>query len=74
MIDFSVYDLIETINSAIEILIIAFFTHRIFEQKYNSCLPYIISYGTAFSILSMSSLCVPSIIYDGVIYNEKRLS
>lgn len=60
MIDFSVYDLIETINSAIEILIIAFFYHRIFERKYNSYVPYIISYGTAFAILSMSSLCVPS--------------
>lgn len=60
MIDFSVYDLIETINSAIEILIIAFFYHRIFERKYNSYVPYIISYGTAFAILSVSSLCVPS--------------
>lgn len=60
MIDFSVYDLIETINSAIEILIIAFFYHRIFERKYNSYVPYIISYVTAFAMLSMSSLCVPS--------------
>lgn len=60
MIDFSVYDLVETINSAIEILIIAFFYHRIFERKYNSYVPYIISYGTTFAILSVSSLCVPS--------------
>lgn len=60
MIDFSVYDLIETINSAIEILIIAFFYHRIFERKYNSYITYIISYSTAFAMLSMSSLCVPS--------------
>lgn len=60
MIDFSVYDLIETINSAIEILIIAFFYHRIFERKYNFYVPYIISYGTAFAILLASSLCVPS--------------
>lgn len=48
MFNLSVYEAIEIINAIPEILIIALFYHRIFERKYNSYLPYIISYGIAF--------------------------
>lgn len=60
MIDFSVYDLIETINSAIEILIIAFFYHRILDRKCYSVITYVISYLVAFSVLLASTLKISS--------------
>lgn len=60
MIDFSVYDLIETINSAIEILIIAFFYHRILDKKCYSVITYVISYLVAFSVLLASTLKISS--------------
>ena len=52
----SVYDIIETVNSFFEILIVAFFYHRIFERKYNSIIIYIISYAIAFAVLMVSTL------------------
>lgn len=60
MFNLSVYEAIEIINAIPEILIIALFYHRIFERKYNSYLPYIISYGIAFAVLSVTSLLVAS--------------
>ncbi len=60
MFNLSVYEAIEIINAIPEILIIALFYHRIFERKYNSYLPYIISYGIAFVVLSVTSLLVAS--------------
>lgn len=60
MLNLSVYEAIEIINAIPEILIIALFYHRIFERKYNSYLPYIISYGIAFVVLSVTSLLIAS--------------
>ncbi len=52
----SVYDIIETVNSLFEILIVALFYHRIFERKYNSFIIYVISYTVAFAVLMVSTL------------------
>ena len=60
MLSLSVYEAIEIINAIPEILIIALFYNRIFERKYNSYLPYIISYGIAFAVISVTSLLVAS--------------
>lgn len=60
MLNLSVYEAIEIINAIPEILIIALFYHRIFERKYNSYLSYIISYGIAFAVLSVTSLLIAS--------------
>lgn len=60
MFNWSIYEAIEIINAIPEILIIAFFYHHVFERKYISYLPYIISYGTAFVLLSATSLLIAS--------------
>jgi hypothetical protein len=60
MINLSVYDIIETINTIAEILIIALFYHRIFDRKYNSAITYVISYLVAFAVLLASTLNISS--------------
>ena len=60
MFNWSIYEAIEIINAIPEILIIALFYHHVFERKYISYLPYIISYGTAFVLLSATSLLIAS--------------
>lgn len=58
MFHLSVYEVIEIINAISEILIIALFYHGIFDRKYNSYLPYLISYGIAFVGLAAISLLI----------------
>ena len=60
MLNLSVYEAVEIINVIPEILIIVLFYHCIFERKYNSYLPYIICYGIAFAVLSVTSLFIAS--------------
>ncbi|MBR5514143.1 MAG: sensor histidine kinase [Ruminococcus sp.] len=60
MFNLSVYEVIEIINAIPEILIIVLFYHRIFDRKYNHYSPYIISYGIAFAVLSVTSLLIVS--------------
>ncbi len=56
----SVYDIIETVNAIIEILIIALFYHRIFDRKYDSNIAYLAGYSAAFILLLISTLNVSS--------------
>lgn len=60
MLNLSVYEAVEIINVIPEILIIVLFFQCIFERKYNSYLPYIISCGIAFAVLSVTSLFIAS--------------
>ena len=60
MFNFSIYDIIETINTIAEILIIALFYHRIFDRKYNSTITYVINYLVAFAVLLASTLNISS--------------
>lgn len=55
-----VYDVIETINSVAEILIIALFFHRIFVAKYNSGVAYFAGYSAALAVLLVSTLNIDS--------------
>lgn len=56
----SVYDIIETVNAIIEILIIALFYHRIFDRKYDTSAAYLVGYSAAFISLLISTLNVSS--------------
>lgn len=55
-----VYNVIETINSVAEILIIALFFHRIFVAKYNSGVAYFAGYSAALAVLLVSTLNIDS--------------
>lgn len=56
----SVYGIIETVNSIIEILIIALFYHQIFDRKYDSNIAYLVGYLAVFILLLISTLYVSS--------------
>ena len=55
-----VYDVIEIVNSVAEMLIIAFFFHRIFAAKYSSGVAYFTGYSAALAVLLVSTLNVDS--------------
>lgn len=60
LFELSVYSFVEMLNDIAEILVVAFFYHRILDKKYDSFVPYIISYLAAFMVLMASSLIVSS--------------
>lgn len=55
-----VYDVIEIVNSVAEMLIIAFFFHRIFAAKYSSGVAYFTGYSAALAVLLVSTMNVDS--------------